>query len=226
MNDRLNSSATAAHAAENDRAYTVGQQQLSSSTQQQIKLLATSNACLRRNLIRFSYGLKQVGHLAFHDELTGLPNRNLLLDRLQQAMQQAARQHKQVLLLLVDLNRFKWINDQLGYVAGDRLLQQVATRLTACIRGADTACRYGGDEFAVMLPEIEGRQSATAAVHKIHTQLAAPYVVEGQMITLTASVGTALYRGDQQSREHLIRQADSDMYRAKTKSKPPTIAPQ
>ncbi len=193
-------------------------------TRQQVKLLAVSNACLRRNLIRFSRKLKQVGHLAYHDELTGLPNRNLLLDRLHQALQQAMRQHKQVLLLFIDLDRFKWINEQLGYLAGDKLLQQVATRLAANIRGADTACRYGSDEFVVMLPDIERQQNAAAVIKKIHAQFTEPYVIDDKAITLTASIGTAVYRGAQQSGEDLIRQANIDMYRAKANSIPPTIA--
>ena len=195
------------------------------ATQQQIKLLAASNACLRRNLIRFSQGLKQVGQLAYHDELTGLPNRYLMLDRLQQAMQQASRQNKQVLLLLIDLDRFKSINDELGYLAGDSLLQQVASRLTARIRGAETACRYGGDEFVIMMPEIECPDSAVAAVVKIREQLAAPYVVDGQTIQISASVGAALYRGDQQTSENLIRQAELDLYQSKANSKRPSISP-
>ena len=195
------------------------------ANQQQIKLLAASNACLRRNLIRFSHGLKQVGQLAYHDELTGLPNRYLMLDRLQQAMQQASRQNKQVLLLLIDLDRFKSINDELGYLAGDSLLQQVASRLTARIRGADTACRYGGDEFVIMMPEIENPDSAVAAVVKIREQLAAPYVVDGQTVQISASVGAALYRGDQQTSENLIRQAELDLYQSKANSKQPYISP-
>ena len=194
-----------------------------SATQQQIKILADSNACLRRNLIRFSQGLKQVGQLAYHDDLTGLPNRYLMLDRLQQAMQQAARQKKQVLLLLIDLDRFKAINDELGYSAGDSLLQQMALRLTSRIRGADTACRYGGDEFVIMMPEIESPESAVAAVVKIREQLEAPYVVDGQTIQITASVGAALYRGDNQTIDSLVRQAEADLYQSKAISKKPVI---
>lgn len=223
LNDMRNITASAAH-VKNATSYVV-QTPASAGSQQQIKLLAASNACLRRNLVRFSYGLKQVGHLAFHDELTGLPNRSLLLDRLQQAMLQGARQYKQVLLLFIDLDRFKVINDKLGYIAGDRLLQQVATRLSARIRGADTASRYGGDEFVVMLPEMESAQSATAAVQKIRAQLATPYVIEDHVVTLTASVGAAIFRGDQQSREYLLRQAELDMNRSKVKSKPPLVTP-
>lgn len=193
-------------------------------TQQQFKLLAASNACLRRNLIRFSHKIKQEGLLAYHDELTGLPNRSLLLDRLHQAMQQAARQHKQVLLIFIDLNRFNWVNDKLGNIAGDSLLQQVAMRLAVNIRGADTACRYGGDEFVVMMPEMEEQHGDAPAVRKIRAQLAAPYVIDKQVITLTASVGTALYRGDEQSCEELLQQADIDMNLDKANSKLPTIS--
>ena len=223
LNDMRNISAGGAH-VKSATSYAV-QAPASAGSQQQIKLLAASNACLRRNLVRFSYGLKQVGHLAFHDELTGLPNRSLLLDRLQQAMLQGARQYKQVLLLFIDLDRFKVINDKLGYIAGDRLLQQVAMRLSARIRGADTASRYGDDEFVVMLPEMESAQSATAAVQKIRAQLAPHYVIEDHVVTLTASVGAAIFRGDQQSPEYLLRQAELDMNRSKVKSKSPLIAP-
>ena len=223
LNDMRNISAGGAH-VKSVTSYAV-QAPASAGSQQQIKLLAASNACLRRNLVRFSYGLKQVGHLAFHDELTGLPNRSLLLDRLQQAMLQGARQYKQVLLLFIDLDRFKVINDKLGYIAGDRLLQQVAMRLSARIRGADTASRYGDDEFVVMLPEMESAQSATAAVQKIRAQLAPHYVIEDHVVTLTASVGAAIFRGDQQSPEYLLRQAELDMNRSKVKSKSPLIAP-
>jgi len=193
-------------------------------TQQQFKLLAASNACLRRNLIRFSHKIKQEGLLAYHDELTGLPNRSLLLDRLHQAMQQAARQHKQVLLMFIDLNSFKWINDKLGPIAGDSLLQQVAMRLAVNIRGADTACRYGWDEFVVMMPEMEEQHGDAPAVRKIRAQLAAPYVIDKQVISLTASVGTALYCGNEQSCEELLQRAKNDMNSVKANSKPPTIS--
>lgn len=204
----------------NNRAIAVA-----TGTQQQIKLLAASNACLRRNLIRFSHGLKQDRQLAYRDELTGLPNRTLLLDRLHQAMQQTARQRKPLLLMFIDLDCLKWVNDQLGYVAGDRLLQKVAMRLSTSIRGGDTACRYGGDEFVVMLPEIDGGAGADAALDKIRMQLREPYIIDGQVIKLSASVGAALYYGDEQSSENLLRQADLDMYRAKANSNPPTITP-
>jgi diguanylate cyclase len=228
VNDGPNKAMTAGRSsiASQDSATqrTVDYQPVSSSTQQQIKLLASSNACLRRNLVRFSHGLKQVGLLAYHDELTGLPNRSLLLDRLRQAMQQAIRQQKLVLLLFVDLDDFKWVNDNLGVAVGDSLLKQVALRLVASIRGADTACRYGGDEFVLMLPEIDGKQSAAAALQKIRAQLAVPYAIDDRMITLRASIGVILYRGGELSCEDLIQQADSNMHQHRAQIITPTIS--
>lgn len=228
VNDAPNKAMTAGHSAiapqESAVPSTVDYQPASSSTQQQIKLLASSNARLRRNLVRFSRGLKQVGQLAYHDELTGLPNRSLLLDRLHQAMQQALRQQKLVLLLFVDLDDFKWVNDNLGVAVGDRLLQQVALRLAASIRGADTACRYGGDEFVLMLPEIEGTQNAAAAVQKIRAQLAVPYVIDDRMIKLNASIGVVHYRGGDQSGEELIQQADHNMHQNRAHIITPTLS--
>lgn len=196
-----------------------------SATQQQIKLLAASNACLRRNLVQFSHGLKQVGQLAYRDELTGLANRYLMLDRLRQAMRQSTRRHKQVLLVFVVLDGFKGVNDRLGFIAEDMLLKQVATRLTARIRAADTACRYGADEFVLMMPEIEGEDCAAVAVDKIREQLTPPYEVEDHVITLTASVGAALYGGGDETCEHLLRQAVLDMYRAKASTQSATVSP-
>lgn len=191
---------------------------------QLVTLLAVSNACLRRNLVRLSRLMKQGSPMAYHDELTGLPSRHLLLDRLRQAMRQAARQRKQVLILLLDLDGFEWINEKLGRAAGDILLQQVAYRLASSIRGEDTACRYGGDEFIVMLPEIEGEESANKIVRKIRAHLAAPYLIDDQLITINASVGSALYEGDEKSTDDLIEQADIAMSLAKVHSTPPTIS--
>lgn len=191
---------------------------------QLVTLLAVSNACLRRNLVRLSRMMKQGGQMAYHDELTGLPSRHLLLDRLRQAMRQAARQRKQVLVLMLDLDGFEWINEKLGRAAGDQLLQQVAYRLASSIRGEDTACRYGGDEFIVMLPEIEGEESANKIVRKIRAHLAAPYLINDQLITVNASIGSALYEGDDKTPDDLIDQADIAMSLTKVHSTPPTIS--
>ena len=122
------------------------------------------------------------------------------------------RQHKQLALLFIDLDKFKNVNDRLGHVAWYKLLQQVAGRLSDCIRSCDTACRYGGDEFVIMLPEIEGQESLTSIIDKIRAHLAAPYVVDGNVMTVTASIGTAIYRSSGQKFNDFIKQADIAMY--------------
>jgi diguanylate cyclase (GGDEF)-like protein len=134
------------------------------------------------------------------------------LDRFNQAAARGARQLKQVALLFLDLDGFKSINDALGHTAGDLLLQQVAARLTASIRTSDTACRYGGDEFVVLLPELECRESAVAAAEKIRAHLAAPYRVERTTIEMTASVGMAMFPIDGSDFGDLIQHADAGMY--------------
>lgn len=200
--------------AELKQALVMSQQQ-AQSARQQIEALVEHDSRLRQKLMRLEQKVEQARHFAYHDELTGLPNRRLLLDRLSQAMAQAARQRKQVALLLLDLDGFKSVNDRLGHGAGDQLLQQVADRLTVCIRGADTACRYGGDEFVIMLLEIEGHESAAAVAQKIRAGLAVTFVIGGSTIAMTASIGTAIYPVDGQNFRDLIKQADITMYRAK-----------
>jgi diguanylate cyclase (GGDEF)-like protein len=182
-----------------------------------IQVLARSNERLRRIAIRLRKEAVQTRHFAYHDPLTGLPNRTMLLDRLRQAMVQAVRLHKQVGVLLLDLDQFKNVNDQLGHAAGDQLLQQVAGRLSQCIRGGDTACRYGGDEFVVMLPEIDGSECVDTVVQKIRMQLTQPYELDHGIVKITVSVGIALYRADSQDCSELIRQADLAMYRGKAR---------
>ncbi len=154
-------------------------------------------------------------HLAHHDELTGLPNRILLLDRLDQALARAKRQHRHLALLFLDLDRFKDINDRLGHAAGDRLLQQVAERLRSSIRGGDTACRYGGDEFVILLPEVDDEAHALAVAGKIRTRLAKPCLVDDHSIAMTVSIGVSVYPVHGSSQHDLIRQADFAMYLAK-----------
>ena len=196
------------------RALATSQQQLKAA-QQQIETLTDSNACLRQKLIRIAKKYAQALHFANHDELTGLANRSLLVDRLKQAMAQSDRQHNQVALLFIDLDKFKSVNDRLGHAAGDKLLQQVAERLAACIRYGDTACRYGGDEFVIMLPEINGQENAAAVTEKIRARLAAPYVLNDNVVAITASIGVAVYRAGEQNYSDLIKQADIAMYIAK-----------
>ena len=197
-----------------ERTISAMQEQLDAA-RHQITWLGESNVRLRHQLISLAHREAQANHDAYHDPLTCLPNRRLLLDRLNQALGQAVRQHKQVVLLLIDLDGFKAVNDKLGHAAGDKLLQAVAERLVACVRGADTACRYGGDEFVVMLPEINGEEHCAGIVEKIRARLAAPYFVDGVEVTMTVSIGTAVFPVDAKNRSTLLEQADLAMYRAK-----------
>ena len=196
-------------------------QEDANAAQKQIGVLTDTIRQLRQEARRRTQELVQVRHFAYHDELTGLPNRSLLLDRLHQAIVQATRQNKQVGLLLLDLDGFKGINDRLGHAAGDKLLQQVAERLLTCIRGADTACRYGGDEFVILLPDIDGEKSSAEVAQKIRAHLADPYVVDNHSIAVTASIGVAVYPFDGTNHGALIRRADIAMYLAKARAASP-----
>ena len=150
------------------------------ATQQQASLsrlkAEETTSRLKGKLVRLAKLVEHVRQFAYHDELTGLPNRALLLDRLRQAMVLALRDKKQVALLMIDLDDFKHVNDAYGHGAGDNLLQHVAWQLSTCIRGSDTVCRYGGDEFVIMLPEIDGIDCANAVVKKIHARLAGSFL--------------------------------------------------
>jgi diguanylate cyclase (GGDEF)-like protein/PAS domain S-box-containing protein len=158
----------------------------------------------------------QISHLAQHDSLTDLPNRRLLNDRLTQAIAWARRHRSQVAVLFLDLDRFKHVNDSLGHVLGDRLLQSVATRLMACVRGSDTVSRQGGDEFVVLVSELESAEDAAATAQKMLACVAAPHdIVAHHDLQITASIGVSLYPDDGQDAETLMKCADTAMYQAK-----------
>jgi diguanylate cyclase (GGDEF)-like protein len=181
----------------------------------QIVALVGHMSRLQQEVMRLTQENARVRELAFHDALTGLPNRTLLQDRFRQAVALATRQGRRIALLFLDLDHFKRVNDTFGHVVGDRLLQQVAARLTSCLRASDTACRYGGDEFVVLLPELESRQSAIAAADKILAQLSLPFLVSGAAIEMTASIGIAFHPEDGTECSELIRVSDRAMYRNK-----------
>ena len=152
---------------------------------------------------------------AFTDQLTGLPNRALLHDRTQQAIRLAGRQGLTAALLLLDLDRFKEVNDTLGHHHGDLLLQQVAERLHATLRDSDTVARLGGDEFAVLLPQIANVQEATAVVDKLSAVIEAPFTVDGLTLDVDASIGVAAYPDHGTDANQLLQRADVAMYAAK-----------
>jgi diguanylate cyclase (GGDEF)-like protein len=182
----------------------------------EIESLTKANFQLKSKLMRLAQKEAQARTFAYFDELTGLPNRRLLQDRLRQAIAQGARRHKRVVLLLLDLDDFKSINDKLGHAAGDKVLRAVAERLAAGIRGADTACRYGGDEFVIMLPEVEDARMAAAVSEKLRGALSSPYVIDGFEICMTASAGSVVYPYEGESPVELMEKADAALYRAKT----------
>jgi diguanylate cyclase len=157
----------------------------------------------------------RLAHLAYHDALTDLPNRVLLHDRLQQAILGAQRAHEPVALLVLDLDGFKAINDSLGHHAGDRVLQQVASRLRALLREADTVARLGGDEFALMLPRSDGEGAALTA-RKVLQALSGPLVLDGRPVVVGGSLGIAWYPEYGSTADTLLQKADIAMYVAKS----------
>ena len=158
---------------------------------------------------------ERLNYQANHDPLTRLPNRTLFQERLSRALTRAHRNHSMVTLLFIDLDFFKQVNDTLGHLAGDSLLQQVAERLTACVRQGDTVARLAGDEFTVILEDIaEARDSAVVA-HKILALLAEPFDLQGHEARISASIGVSLYPHDGKEADTLVKLADAAMYRAK-----------
>ncbi|TAN76359.1 MAG: sensor domain-containing diguanylate cyclase, partial [Gallionella sp.] len=162
---------------------------------------------------------RKIQHLAQHDGLTGLPNRGLFLDRIQQAIIQSQRTGAQFVLLFIDLDGFKDVNDIYGHSAGDHLLCLVAERLRACVRGGDTVARLGGDEFTVLLLNVGSVADVEMIVNKSLLCLATPYDMGGYSVTVTASIGICLYPEHATEVEKLLSCADKAMYRAKQSGK-------
>lgn len=158
---------------------------------------------------------KKMVHLAQHDFLTNLPNRVLLTDRIAQAISSAKRNTKQLAILFLDLDNFKNINDSLGHTMGDKLLQSVASRLTACVRASDTVSRQGGDEFVILLTETSNEKFASTTADKILAMLALPHAIDGHDLHVTTSIGISVYPADGIDTETLIKNADTAMYHAK-----------
>ena len=162
---------------------------------------------------------KLIAYQAYHDILTELPNRILFKDRLGLSLLQAERNESFLAVMFIDLDRFKLVNDTLGHGIGDELLQQVATRLKACLRRCDTLSRLGGDEFTAVLPELNGRQDASMIAEKFIACLRLPFQLAGQSVHISASIGIATYPSDGKLVEELISNADVAMYHMKAKGK-------
>ncbi|MDD0813584.1 diguanylate cyclase [Curvibacter sp. HBC28] len=158
---------------------------------------------------------QRMAHLAHHDALTDLPNRVLLQDRIEQACEHSQRVGGQFGVMFLDLDHFKEVNDSLGHAAGDELLRTVARRLQTTLRQCDTICRLGGDEFVVLIGQVDSAQDLAAVADKVLAQVAQPCHVAGQTITVSISLGLALYPDDGSTVERLMKHADIAMYRAK-----------
>ncbi|MDX1592980.1 MAG: EAL domain-containing protein [Gammaproteobacteria bacterium] len=156
-----------------------------------------------------------IQYQANYDTLTNLPNRKLFQDRFGRAIENALRKGVRMALLFIDLDRFKWINDTLGHAAGDRLLKEVAMRLTSCVRKADTVARFGGDEFIVLLAEINSHVDAEIVARKILAELARPFQLEGHREAISGSVGITVCPDDGRDLATLMKNADKVMYHVK-----------
>ncbi|MDO9198550.1 EAL domain-containing protein [Rhodoferax sp.] len=158
---------------------------------------------------------QKIEFLAYHDPLTGLPNRLLLQDRVQQAMAHADRTGTQLALMFLDLDNFKKINDSLGHATGDALLKEVASRLSECVRDTDTISRQGGDEFVIVLSDLPDLDATTPVLAKIMGRLQDPFDTDGNELSTSVSIGVAIYPEDGHDFETLSKKADTAMYRAK-----------
>jgi diguanylate cyclase (GGDEF)-like protein len=157
----------------------------------------------------------EIEHLAYHDALTGLPNRPLFIDRLIVALAQANRGTQKLAVFFLDLDRFKDINDSLGHSVGDTLLKAVAERVRRCVREGDTVARFGGDEFTLLVPRIDNVEDAAKIAQKIIETLKIPFFIHDRELFVTTSIGISIFPGDGHDPETLVRNADAAMYRAK-----------
>ncbi len=162
---------------------------------------------------------RQLHSLANFDPLTTLPNRVLMLERMREALAKAAWQKQECAALMLDLDRFKDVNESMGHAAGDQLLKQAAARLSQALRHYDTVARMGGDEFAILLPEVRRADDLTGIASKVLQAFSAPFAIGGRELFVTASLGAALYPQDAQAAEELLQYADAALYSAKAKGR-------
>jgi diguanylate cyclase (GGDEF)-like protein/PAS domain S-box-containing protein len=172
-----------------------------------------------RDIRRRRASQARIDFMAHHDLLTGLPNRALLLDRLEFILATARRRSTQAAILFIDLDNFKTVNDSLGHAAGDALLKIIAGRIPAALREVDVVSRHGGDEFLVVLPDLEGDQSPVAVAEKLLATISEPMELEGQSISVSPSIGISLFPRDGDTADALIKNADAAMYLAKERGR-------
>jgi diguanylate cyclase (GGDEF)-like protein len=158
---------------------------------------------------------EELRHMAQHDPLTDLPNRALFNDRLSQELARARRQNGRLAMVFLDLDHFKSINDNYGHDVGDQVLRRVARQLQACVRASDTVGRIGGDEFVVLLAQLSESDSVLALAGELRESLRQPFKVDGHELSISCSIGVAVYPEDGTDAEGLTKGADDAMYRAK-----------
>jgi diguanylate cyclase (GGDEF)-like protein len=190
----------------------------------ELESLRCSNARLMRELAELRAREAETQRLADRDGLTGLYNRRRMLELLKSSIAEAQQQWQCVGLLFIDLNGFKGINDEYGHAAGDRILSTAATRIAARVRTGDIVCRYGGDEFVVILPSVPDAAAVTRVADTIRERVALPYWIEGNEQHLTAAIGESMYPHDGDSAEALLHRADQEMYRLKTRLARPMVS--
>lgn len=171
--------------------------------------------CEMRDISERVLEREKLAHAATHDPLTDLPNRSLFLDRLELALRHAARREEGVAVAILDIDRFRDTNTRYGHAAGDALLQAVAKRTLSCVREGDTVARVGGDELALILPDVSGHGAAEPVLEKVRSTNAVPVRYEDRLIRITVSIGAAIYPPDGQDAETLRKHADRAMYAAK-----------
>lgn len=181
-----------------------------------VKPVSSAELCARVKLqLKQKRERDLLGFRAGHDALTGLPNRNLLIDRLHQAVSYAERYDRRVAVAYIDLDKFKFVNDSLGHEAGDQLLVEVAQRLQSCVRDSDTVARLGGDEFAIVLYDQATEDVTMHAMQRILHSIAEPIHIDGGEVRTTCSIGFSFYPQDGRDVDMLLKNADAAMYRAK-----------
>lgn len=190
----------------------------------ELQALRSTNARLTRELAALKEREAHAQRLADRDDLTGLYNRRRMRELLDSAIAEAARQWQCVGLLFIDLNGFKGINDEYGHAAGDKILTMVATRIAGRVRTGDFVCRYGGDEFVVVLPSAPDAAAVNRVADTIRERVALPYRIEGNEQHLTAAIGESMYPQDGESADVLLHRADQAMYRLKARLARPMVS--
>lgn len=182
------------------------------AAQYRISQLVQTNVMLERHARALAEEVDGTRRRALHDPLTGLANRSLLADRLKQSILHARRTERHMAVILLDLDGFKAVNDVHGQTVGDEVLCETARRTLASIRACDTACRFGGDEFVVVLSNIGRREDAEAVAEKIRAEIGRPLALGERMLTVTATLGMSLYPTDGRTADELVERADRAMY--------------